>query len=121
MEQCSTTFFTFFNQSTADLQHCANLSVVLQSGSVIHIYTFFFCILLHYGLSPYIFLCYTLRLCCLSILNVIYSSTSQSSADKAFYFFHKLENALNICMNKYVYMYVYKEIKTYTYLYRESK
>ena len=50
------------------------ISAVQQSDSVIHIYTFFFNILFHYGLSQeigYSSLCYTVAPCCLSILNVI--------------------------------------------------
>ena len=50
------------------------ISAVQQSDSVIHIYTFFFNILFHYGLSQdivYSSLCYTLGPCCSPILNVI--------------------------------------------------
>ena len=64
--------FFFFNLIEVQLLYnVISISAVQPSDSVIHIYTFFFCILSHYGLShdiEYRFLCYTP--CCLSILNV---------------------------------------------------
>ena len=50
------------------------ISAVQQSDSVIHIHTFFFNIVFHYGLSQgigYSSLCYTVEPGCLSILNLI--------------------------------------------------
>ena len=50
------------------------VSPVQHSDSVIHIQTFFFHILFHYGLSQdieYSSLCYTAGPCCLSILYII--------------------------------------------------
>ena len=53
---------------------CQSLLCSKVTQLFIHIYTFFFYILFHYGLSQdiqYSSLCYTLRPCCLSILNIM--------------------------------------------------
>ena len=69
---------SFFKiQFCIEIQFIYNImpvSAVQQSDSVIHIYTLFFYILFHYGLSQdikYSSLCYTLGPCCSSIRYVI--------------------------------------------------